>query len=112
MTVPAMGNTSIHALPDEVLSFPAFLDEHNVAEALRRANTLHTQRVGHPAVLQTRFTPTGSIGGSTAFSWEGHLHSLDLLPSPGLILSGQESSSVEPKEVDPLPSKFLRPKLS
>jgi hypothetical protein len=78
-----------------------------VAEALRRANTLHMQRVGHPAVLQTRFAPTGSIGGSTAFSWEGHLHSLDLLPSPGLVPPGQESSSVEPKVVDPLQSKFL-----
>ena len=107
-TAPAMANTSIPILADEVLSLPVFLDEHNVAEALRRANTLHAQRVGHPAVLQTRFAPTGNIGGSTAFSWEGHLHSLDLLPSPGLTL--QESSSVESVESYPQSwSKKLEP---
>ncbi len=77
-----------------------------MAEALRRANTLHTQRVGHPAVLQSRFAPTGDIGGSPAFSWEGPLHSLDLLP-PGHFLSAQESSAVDSKDVDPLPTKFL-----
>jgi hypothetical protein len=36
---------------------------------------------------------TGDIGGSTTFSWEGHHHSLDLLP-PGHSLPVHESSTV------------------
>jgi hypothetical protein len=63
---------------------PAFLADHNVAEALRRANALHMQRFGQPAVLSTRFDPAFSHGGVTDFGGisEG-LNSLDFHPSLG-----------------------------
>jgi hypothetical protein len=41
---------------------PAFLAEHNVAEALMRANTLHLQRHGTHAVDSPRFVPHVSDG--------------------------------------------------
>ena len=36
---------------------PDFLAEHHVREALRRANSLHMQRHGNPAVFSPRFDP-------------------------------------------------------
>ncbi len=86
---------------------PAFLEDHNVAEALRRANTSYSRRFGDPAVVSSRFAPVLVPGGSTAFEWEGHLHSLDL-PLP---LTNhppvQESSAAEPDPREVLPSRFL-----
>jgi hypothetical protein len=82
---------------------PAFLADHNVAAAIGRANALHTQRVGQPAVLSVRFDPTFLHGGVADFGGiPERLNSLDFHPSLGP--SGYESSSAEPRD---LPSKFL-----
>jgi hypothetical protein len=43
--------------------------------------------------------------GAPACTWEGHLHSLDILPTTGPPPPSHESSAVE--AYDPLPSKFV-----
>ncbi len=83
---------------------PAFLAEHNVVKAIRRANSLHMQRAGHPAVLSTRFDPASVSGGGAAFEEAPvRLNALDFHPSLGP--SGYESSSV-PESRD-LPPRFV-----
>jgi hypothetical protein len=55
-----------------------------VAEALRWANSLHMQRVGHPAVLSTRFDPAFVSDGGAAFEEaSARLNALDFHPSLG-----------------------------
>ncbi len=82
---------------------PSFLAEHNVAEAIRRANLLYIQRVGHPAVFSSRFDPAFLQGGGTAFGETAErLNSLDFHPSFGP--SGYESFPGE--EARDLPPRF------
>jgi hypothetical protein len=79
---------------------PAFLAEHNVAEALMRANTLHMQRHGAHAVASPRFVShagdLGSLSGRFApFHGEGApLSAYDFHPSLGH--SGHGASTVLP----------------
>ena len=94
---PALSSSTVFARSREVTSnhsseqnvgssplLPAFLAEHNVAEALRRANLLHMQRVGYPAVLSTRFDPALVSGGGAAFEETStRLNALDFHPSLG-----------------------------
>jgi hypothetical protein len=89
---------------------PAFLAEHNVAEALMRANTLYLQRHGTHAVGSPRFVPhVADVGFSSSrfapFSGEvGSLSALDFHPSLGH--SGHGATSVLPTP-GTLPQRFI-----
>ena len=100
---------------DETLShgdppLPSFLAEHNVGEALMRANTLYAQRHGTYAVTSPRFVPHvvdgGPISGRFApFHGEGApLSAYDFHPSLGH--SGHGASTVLPTPRE-LPQRFL-----
>jgi hypothetical protein len=87
---------------------PAFLTETNVAEALRKANSLHMQRYGQPSVISPYFaSPVFEVdAGRPATSGEnfGRLTPFDFHPSLGH--SGHGSSSVIPTPRE-LPARFL-----
>ena len=112
------GNTSnfpVGRFVDETLEhgdppLPDFLAEHNVGDALVRANTLHMQRHGTHAVASPRFVPhvvdAGSVPGRFApFHGEGPpLSAYDFHPSLGH--SGHGASTVLPTPRE-LPQRFI-----
>ena len=84
---PESGNADENADDIGDPPLPDFLAEHNVADALRRANSLHTQRHGNLAVFFPRFDlHAGGLqtDGNFPFGGNGERFSpLDFHPSLG-----------------------------